>query len=206
VTPIQDGGREALRAALDTVFAGPAYQWREPRRPFAFLGRWWTWFREWFDALRESHPLAADALVWGLVGLLLLILLHAGWLAYRIVRSGAGRHRAPDLPAPPPRRDAAWYRAESERLAQAGALVEAMQADLVALLLELDGRRVLRYHPGKTPQEHVAEATLAEESRAELRRLVWGFYRHAFGRDPVTAEHAAAWRARTVVERYASAR
>lgn len=202
---MQDAARDTLRAVLDSVFAGPAYQWREPRRPLAFLERWWIWFREWFEALRATHPLAARLLFWGLVALLALLLLHALWLAVRIVRGGSVRAARFEVSPPAPPRDVAWYRAESERLARAGAFVEAMEADLVGLLLELEARRVLRYHPGKTPQELVAEARLAERSRSELRELVWAYYRHAFAREPVTAAGAAAWRAQAHADRYAAA-
>jgi hypothetical protein len=194
---------EGLRAALDSVFAGPAYRWEAPRDPLAFLRQWWNALLNWLDQLREANPALFQLLFWGMVLALAALLAHAGWLLWRTVR----REPTPEGggPADGPVRDAAWYRNEADRLAAAGRLLEAMQADLLALLLELDARRLLRFHPGKTPQEHVAEAALAAPDRAELRALVWALYRHAFAREPLSREAADAWRARTASDRYAPA-
>jgi hypothetical protein len=103
-------------------------------------------------------------------------------------------------------RDSVWYRREAERLASEGRLLEAMQADFTALILEFDRRHLLRFHPSKTPREYVREARLSESSRSALSELVWSLYRHLFGREPVTAPVAAAWRARTAADRYAASR
>jgi Domain of unknown function (DUF4129) len=201
---MQDIPREAFRAVLDTVFAAPQYAWRESRDPLAFLRRWWTSLLTWLDTLRDSNPDLFRLLFWGLVALLVLLLLHAGWVVIRTLRAGpAGTGSAATFPAP--RRDAAWYRREAQRLAEKGRLLEAMQADMIALLLELDARRIVRYHAGKTAQEHVAEAAVSEAARAELRDLVWAFYRHAFAREPLSPATAAAWRARAMADRYAAA-
>ena len=40
-----------------------------------------------------------------------------------------------------------------------------MQADFLALVLELDQRHLVRFHPSKTPREYSTEARLAEPSR-----------------------------------------
>lgn len=202
---MQDVPREAFRAVLDTVFAAPQYAWREARDPLAFLRRGWNSVLTWLETLRESNPDLFRLLLWGLVALLVLLLLHAGWVVLRTLRggpAGTGSH-GPTVAAP--RRDAVWYRREAQRLAENGRLLEAMQADMIALLLELDARRIVRYHAGKTAQEHVAEAAVSEAARAELRDLVWTFYRHAFAREPLSPATAAAWRARALADRYAAA-
>jgi hypothetical protein len=195
--------QDPLRAVLDSVFAAPAYQWQERDDPFAFLRRWATALLDRIVQWGQANPAAVRVLLWAMLLLVLFLLLQAILSAIR------GFRARPVSAASTPDgllRDAAWYRREAERLAGEGRLVEAMQADFTALMLELDRDRLVRYHPSKTPQEYVREATLPEPARAELRELVWSLYRHVFGREPVTPDAVSHWRARTVADRYAPAR
>jgi hypothetical protein len=70
-----------------------------------------------------------------------------------------------------------------------------MQADFLALALELDRRSLLRFHPSKTPAELAAEARLGEDGRRRLGALVGSLYTHAFARVPIGPAEYAAWRA-----------
>lgn len=195
---------DSLRAALDSVFASPAYDWRERPDPLGFLRQMWQAVLDWLTALQGDNPEAFRLLFWGLVAVLVAILLHAGWVVYRTIR-GAGAQEGSAAPRPAAAvRDTAWYRREADRLAAAGRLVEAMQADFLALVLEFDARRLVRFHPSKTPLEYAAEAAVGDPARAELRGLVRTLYRHAFAGAPVSVTDAAAWRARTAPERYAA--
>jgi hypothetical protein len=193
---------DSLRVVLDSVFAGPAYDWQTRSHPFGFLGRWWNALVGWVTRLGADHPQVLRAFLWLLVLVLLALALHAAWLILRGFRTEApGAVAAPAGPA----RDAAWYRAEADRLVRSGRLVEAMQADFHALVLELDARRLVRFHPSKTPAEYVREAELSDAARGEFRSMVWTLYRHAFAREPLTPDAAAEWRARTASDRYAPA-
>ncbi len=194
---------ERLRAALDSVFAAPAYDWNERPNPFAIVSRAWDALMAWLARLQQEHPEAFSIVFWVLAAALLGLVLRAAWVVLRAFRAPPrdGEAGEPALRA----RDAAWYRAEAERLARAGHFVEAMQADFLALTLELDQRRLVRYHPSKTPQEYVREAALPDAARADLRDLVWTLYRHAFAREPITAGETAAWRARATPNHYAPA-
>lgn len=193
---------DSLQAVLDSVFAAPAYQWEARSQPFAFLGRWLSWLVEHIVRWGREHPTALRVLFWAGVALLATVLIRAAW------RISIGFRGPADGQAPaavPVRRDAQWYRKEADRLQHEGRLLEAMQADFTALILSLEGRQVVRFHPSKTPQEYVREAALPEGPRAELRDLVWTLYRHLFGHEPVTAASVLAWRERTADDRYAAA-
>ncbi|HXG43260.1 MAG TPA: DUF4129 domain-containing protein [Gemmatimonadales bacterium] len=188
---------DSLGAVLDSVFAGSAYQWSERRGPLWFLHDWWEALGEWLARLQGRHPELFDLLFWLLVAVLVGIFLHGAWIMYRTVQAAqAPRSRAAGpAPAPPPR-GAQWYRREAERLAALGRYAEAMQHDFLALALELDARRVVRFHPSKTPNEYAREARLPDESRGALKELVHELYAVAFARRPCGPSEYVAWRAR----------
>lgn len=194
--------QDSLRAVLDTVFAGAAYDWEPRPDPFAFIRRAWLAFLSWLGDLRDAWPTAFDAAFWVAVVGVVLLVARAAWITTRSFRVAAEEQRAGRAT---PVKDARWYRLEAERLAAAGRIVEAMQADFTALILDLDARRVLRFHPAKTPQEYVREAALPEPVRGELASVVWSLYRHAFAREPLPDGAWESWRARTAPEKYAPA-
>jgi len=194
---------DRYRAVLDSVFAGAAYQWERRSDPFALVGRIWRAFIDWLIGLWSRNPAVFDAVAWTLAAVLAVAAARTVWVLVRAFR--APLDRAPSPTAGMVARGPAWFRGEAARLGHEGRWLESMEADFHALLLELDARRLLRYHPAKTPQEYVAEAALNETARAELRDLVWTLYRHEYGRAPVTAAIAEGWRERTVSDRYAPA-
>lgn len=203
-TPPASAAADSLRALLDSVFAAPAYQWVERPHPFAILGRWWRQLIAWLEGLQGRHPDVFWLLFWVLVGILTLIVVHAGWVMLQTVR--AARAPADVLAARglPEIRGATWYRRESERLAREGRYPEAMQADFLALVLELDARKIVRFHPSKTPNEYSYEAALRAEQREHFRALVRSLYGYAFARQPCGPAEFAAWRSRALAEHYAA--
>ena len=80
--------------------------------------------------------------------------------------------------------DAAAHLAIAERLAGAGQYAEALGHRFLALVLELDARKALRFQASKTPAEYVGEARLDQAGRATLAGLVARLYRHVFGAAP----------------------
>jgi len=68
--------------------------------------------------------------------------------------------------------DAAATARQVEELARAGRYAEALGHRFLALVLELDRRKALRFHASKTPAEYVWEARLTEMGRASLAGLV----------------------------------
>jgi hypothetical protein len=195
---------DTLRNALDSVFAAPAYRWETREDPFGPIRRAWLLATDYLDRLRHTNPQAFRALTWLLAVVLVLILAHAAWVSIKTVRAGSRRvQRDVAGPSTVPR-DAAWYARESSRLAAAGEYVAAMQADFLRLVLELDGRRVMRYHPSKTPSEYVRDAALTESGRAALRSLVREMYVHAFAHVPLDRDGYDRWRSRAVAEHYAA--
>lgn len=194
---------DSLRQVIDSVLSGPAYQSRAPRDDMAMVRRAWQAFLDWSDQLRAGNPLAYRALVWTLIAILAAIVGHALWIAARTIRAGtASADQNESAPSSAPR-DAGWYGAEAHRLAAQGRVVEAMQMDFLRLVLELDARSVMRFHPSKTPTEYVREARCGPQARGELSALVATLYRYAFGRLIISDSAWDTWRAAAVAERYA---
>jgi hypothetical protein len=77
-----------------------------------------------------------------------------------------------------------------------------VQVDFVRLMLELDARQVVRFHPSKTPGEFAREAPDGP-TRDSLRGLVRTLYRYAFAREVCGPGEFAQWRVQAQVERYA---
>jgi hypothetical protein len=196
---------DSLRAVLDSVFAGPEFQWVARPNPLAFLTRWWRLLADWLGRVQEGHPEVFRLLFWALVVVLVLILVHASWVMIQTFRAAASPPSTDTGVTPHEVHGPAWYRREAARLAREGRYPEAMQADFLALVLELDARRLLRFHPSKTPNEYSYEAALAAESREAFRALVRSLYGYAFARQPCGPAEFATWRTLTAVERYAAA-
>ena len=199
------GRADTLRAVLDTVFAGSHYRWEGRNDPFGVIRRAWLGVQRFLLDLRDRNPDVFRVLLWLLVAVLVVIVAHAAWVAVRTVRDASRHERREGGTGLPASRDAAWYAAEAARLAAEGRYAEAVQADFLRLALELDARRVARFHPSKTPGEYVREAAIPEERRAELRELVRTLYAYAFARVPCDRAAFEAWRARALADRYAPA-
>lgn len=208
MSPVQLAGgtrADTVRSALDSVFADPAYRWASREDPLGPLRRAWMAVGEALERLRQGTPWAYDVLVWLLVALLLAVLAHAAWVTVRTIRGvGRGASEAPPI-AGGLVRDAPWYAAEAARLAAAGAYVAAMQADFLRLVLELDGRRLVAFHPSKTPSEYAREPSLGVGGRRAMRELVTRLYRHAFARLPLDRDGYEAWRREAQADRYGAA-
>jgi len=178
---------DSVRRALEDVFARPEYVW-EPR--FS-LG---DWIREqalrlfdWIGRQQTAHPAAFKVVLGILIAVLVGLLLHMGYVVWRITRPTA---RTPAGPAPVGGlrlEDARAHRRRADELARAGRYAEALGHRFVALLLELEQQRALTVHPSKTPAEYVGEARLDESGRASLADLVARLYRHVFGAVPCDA-------------------
>jgi hypothetical protein len=202
VIPGRPPAADSLRATLDSVFSDPAYRWVDVPHPFAFLGRWWNALRVWLEETRQLHPDAFQLLIWALVVVLVAILVHGAWVLVTTVRAAGAPPTAGDGAAPEVH-GADWYRQEAARLARAGRYVEAMQADFLALVLDLDQRRVLRFHPSKTPREYTVEARLPPAALERFRALVRALYRYAFAGEPCGEPEFTGWRELAAVERHA---
>lgn len=184
---LQTPAADSVNAALDRVFSAPKYDWEAPKDPFRVLRDLLYDLAVWLEGLRESHPAVYVVMLGLLTGVLLAILFHFGYLVWRALRPRAlpeGDHSV----ATPDRRDAAWHVNEAARLATLGRYAEALAHRFTALILELDARRALKFHPSKTPAEYTVEARLEDEHRSALAELVVVLYRHLFGGAPCSAQ------------------
>ncbi len=205
MTAGQSPPTDSLRTVLDSVFAAPHYQWVERPHPLEFVVRWWGLLIEWLGRLQERHPDLFWLLFWAMIAVLVAIFLHGVWIMARTLRAAAAPSGADSSGPGPEPRGATWYRREAMRLAGEGRYPEAMQADFLALVLELDQRALLRFHPSKTPNEYTREARLAEPALEAFRDLVRALYGYAFARVPCGPEEFALWRSRANLEQYAGA-
>ncbi len=179
---------DSLRRAVAEVFARPEYAWATGRSPLQWLLEQIGRFLDWLGRAEASHPAAFRVLLVLLTAALVATLVHMGYVVWRITRptaqtpgDGGG---APGLRL----EDALAHRERAEALARAGRYAEALAHRFVAMLLELERRDALRFHPSKTPAEYVTEARLDQAGRATLGQLVARLYRHVFGAAPCDEE------------------
>jgi len=166
------------------VFTRPEYQWVERRRFVSWLARQWHNVTDWLDNLATQHPVGYNMFLAVVVLLLILLLVHVGYVMWRIVRPAARTGGAQAATGPGIILDAAAHLARADALAQAGRYPEALAHRFLAVVLELDRRKALRFHVSKTPAEYIGEAKLTDAGRASLAGLVAQLYRHLFGAVP----------------------
>ncbi len=184
----QAASADSIRLAVQEVFSAREYDWRFRARSSMWSRVWSLFLRllDWLDRLHDTHPVG----YWALIGLLILILaVILGHFIYVLVRSLRPSAPVTTLAAAaPPPRDASWHLAEARRLASAGMLTEALGHRYLAMVLELDRRGALRFHPSKTPAEYLREAQLDAAGQSGFAELVWALYRHLFGGVPCAAD------------------
>lgn len=174
---------DSVRRAVQEVFSRPEYGWAPGGRPLHLLRDLWSRLEEWLNRFGAQHPIGFQLLFWGAVLLLVALLVHLGWLGWRIYRSTV---EGPGAPAPgaPMLVDARGHLERAEALARAGRYTEAVAHRFIALLLELDRADAVTFHPSKTPAEYVREARLEAAGRDSLAGLVARLYHHVFGAEP----------------------
>jgi hypothetical protein len=162
------------------VFAAPEYRWNEPRGWWEVISGWFRGILSGLDGLRDTHPLAYALIIVALIAVLLAVLTHLAYVMWKVL---GPKPAAPELArhAAIPRRDAGYYRREAERLAAHGAFADALACRFRALVLMLDGRQLLRFHPARTPAEYLGDVTADARARETLADLVSTLYRHLFG-------------------------
>ena len=175
---------DSVRAVVRQVFGRPEYEWVEASR-----GHWlrdlFAGFRDSLAQFSENHPTGARLLFWGLLVVLLALLVHLGFMVWRIYKATVSAARTPEPGAAPVLLDAHRLLARAEALAAEGRYTDALACRFAALVRELDRRKVLAFHPSKTPAEYVHEARLGGTGQASFAGLVTRLYRHVFGGEPV---------------------
>ena len=166
------------------VFSRPEFQWVERHRVLSWLLQQVDRFRDWLNRFAEQHPTGYSVGLSLTVIVLVVFVVHIGYVIWRIVRPGARPGAATTTARPGIIVNAAWHVARAEELARAGHYAEALAHRFLAAVLELDRIGALRFHASKTPAEYVGEAKLDESGRASLARLVAELYRHLFGAEP----------------------
>jgi hypothetical protein len=177
---------EAIREALRQVFSAPHYQWDRPRSLLDVVGGWLNGLSETLQRLHASHPLGYYVLIGFLTAVLLAILAHFAYVLWQVVKP---------QPAPATQREdgataslgSGWYLQQARQLMLDGRHAEALGFRFRALLLTLDRRQILRFHPSKTPAEYVSELRLGSDGQNAFVSLVTELYRHLFGAVPCTA-------------------
>ncbi len=183
--------QDSLVTIIDQVFSAGEYQWNES----AGLRQWMLdAFRSllnWLDALRETHPVAYLVFVAANIAILVAILVHFGYVIHRTLRYRADADGGPDVA--PEIRDASWHLRAARGHGEAGRFVDALAHRFTALVLDLDSRDALRFHPSKTPAEYAGEVRLTSEAREQFRGLINALYTKLFGGVPCTSDEWVAF-------------
>lgn len=183
---------DSIAAVLRDVFASPEYAWETRAHPLQFFIDRYRDLLRWLSDLGASHPVAYWTIMGLLTGVLLALLAHLGYLVWRALRPRM--LIAPgEVAVPVTVRDAAWHLREALRLARDGHFSEALGHRFVALVLELDRRGAVRFHPSKTPAEYASEARLEASGSAAFGDLVSRLYGHLFAGLSCRADDLAAF-------------
>ncbi len=169
------------------VFTRPEYQWVERRRLVSWLARQWHNLVEWLNHLADRYPVGFNIGLALVVVALIVLLVHVAYVMWRIVRPAARTGTGKTAAGTGIIMDAAAHLARADALARAGRYAEALAHRFLAVVLELDRLKALRFHVSKTPAEYVGEARLTDAGRASLAGLVTQLYRHLFGAVPCDA-------------------
>jgi hypothetical protein len=172
-----------VRRAVSEVFARPEFQWVERRRPLQWLRDLWYRAIDWINGLSDTHPTVFALLVTVLVIALVALLVHVGYVLWRVLQQKPAGSVA-SATAAAVVLDARSHRARAEDLARAGRYAEALGHRFLAVLLDLERANAVRFHASKTPAEYVGEARLDDAGRATFASLVASLYRHLFGAVP----------------------
>jgi len=178
---------DSVRRAVREVFARSEYHWGEPSHLLQWVESWWRKLMFAIGSLDAGHPILARLIFWAAVVALVAILVHFGYVAWRIYRATTRPPGASPAPSGMRLEDARAYRDRADALARAGRYTEALAYRFNALLLELERARAVQFDPSKTPAEYIGEARLDAEARASLVGLVERLYRHVFAAEPCDA-------------------
>ncbi len=173
-----------MRRALGEVFARPEYHWVERRHPLLWLSKLWYRAVDWLNGLAGDHPTAFTLLIAALIILVVALLVHVGYVVWRILRPTAGQGGGAVLGTAAVVLDARAHLARAEELARAGRYAEALGHRFLAVVLELERADAVRFHVSKTPAEYVGEVRLDAAGRTTFAALVASLYRHLFGAVP----------------------
>jgi hypothetical protein len=168
---------------VGAVFSRPEFHWVERRRVLGWLANLWNNVIEWLDRLAEQHPVGYTVGLIIIIVLVVMLLTHIAYVVWRIVRPAVATPKATSA-GTGVIVDAATHLAYANELARAGRFTEALAHRFLAVLLELERLKALRFHASKTPAEYVGEARLDDPGRATLAALVAQLYRHLFGAVP----------------------
>lgn len=166
------------------MFARADYRWATGRSPLEWFIELVSRFLGWLRRTQEGHPQAFRLLLVGLSVLLVALLAHMGYVVWRIARPTVRTASAGGGSTGLLLEDARAHRARAEELARAGRYAEALAHRFIAVLLGLDQRQALKFHPSKTPAEYLGEAQLDSVGHTALADLVTQLYRHLFGAVP----------------------
>jgi len=169
------------------VFSRPEYQWIERRRLVSWLARQWHNLVEWLNHLADRYPVGFNIGLALVVVALIVLLVHVAYVMWRIVRPAARTGTGKTAAGAGIIMDAAAHLARADALARAGRYAESLAHRFLAVVIELERLKALRFHASKTPAEYVGEARLTDAGRASLAGLVAQLYRHLFGAVPCDA-------------------
>ncbi len=191
-------GRSAVdwEAAVREVFAASKYDWTDRTQPNILIRMirdaarsGWQWL---VGQLGPSAPAIIEVIKYLSMAIGVGLLLWGIWDLVRRLRgvgtttvSRGGREQL---------RDATWYRRQAQALAEGGDYSDAVHSQFMALAMDLDDLRLLRFHPSKTPAEYATELSDGGHEAGSFRSLVRLLYGYCYAGRPCGREEFEAWR------------
>lgn len=183
----------AAEAAADRVFASPAFDWALPSAAENWLVRLARRVADWLRALEQVHPWVYRAVIGAMLAVLVAILIHAAWTAWRMVRTSQRaldvpadlRHVSSDADIP--------TRATADAAAATGRFADAMRLRWAAFEAALRSAGEIAGTRALTPRELLAERPAAAAAR--LGPLVRTLYECCYRGETLDAARHAAWAA-----------
>jgi hypothetical protein len=182
---LQQPSAAHIEEALARVYARAEFTERRTPALVQFMRDLWNGFREWIASLWEMvlpersgpivqwllYALVAGAALWALTHLILSLQQSETRDAARAA-TAAGDARA---------RDVTWWENAARAAAQDNRFRDAALFLYNAVLLRLEARGELRYHPGKTPGDYRREVRAHARTRTVFEQFIRALLPAAFG-------------------------
>jgi hypothetical protein len=180
-----------VEQALERVYARAEFTERRTPALVQFIRDVWNDFRDWVSSLWDFvlPDRGSTAFEWIVYA---VVIAAAVWALAHLIRSlqqsdAGDTTRGATNSADARTRNAAWWESAARDAALHGRYRDAALFLYNAVLLRLETRGALRYHPGKTPGDYRREVRAHAATRAPFEQFIRALLPAAFGPQPPDA-------------------
>lgn len=145
---------EAIRHQLEDILSRPEFNPKRPEDFFARLFKYFVDFLGWLAALRVTEPIMFWLFVSGLIGILVLLVVHIIWTVSKVLGLGYRPPQAEDLREKRGLLSAA-YRQEALGRAGTGDFTEAIRYLFLSLVYRFDEDGKVSFRKAYTNREYL---------------------------------------------------